>query len=167
MSPRISRPLWLFSVAVVTLWSSWGTEADGQTRPHTLVAIGALGSTVPGARATTRLHEAIRRQLKTVSGVREAPRTRARYILEGSVTRLERRRAQGGTEVKCEVSLLLSEKTGGSVRALLDGRAGATGEGPTERLESAALQGAVRGALRRLPGAIESTSQRLRSRRTR
>jgi hypothetical protein len=76
--------------------------------------------------------------------------SRARYVVRGSVTRLEEREVEDGLEVRCEVSLIVAEARGGQVRAMLSGRAGARGIDDGERLAQAALDAAVRGALRPL-----------------
>ena len=75
---------------------------------------------------------------------------RARYVLRGSVVHLEQRGVADGIEVRCEISLIVSEARGGAIRALLSGRAGARGVDDPERLARAALEGAVHGALRPL-----------------
>lgn len=83
------------------------------------------------------------------------------YELSGSVTRLVRVPDPTGVVLSCEVSLLLVEKPGGSVRALLQGRAHlnrnrkrAVEAGGDEADVEEALRIAVRGALRPLRAAV-------------
>ncbi len=57
---------------------------------------------------------------------------------------------EGSLEVRCEVSLVVTEARGGSIRAMLRGRGGARGSGDAARLSNDALRAAVRGALRPL-----------------
>jgi hypothetical protein len=71
------------------------------------------------------------------------------FKLSGTIVRGERGAENGLSSYRCEVSLILSERRSGSVRALLSGRA--SGSGPRlEELEPKVLRTAVTGALRRL-----------------
>lgn len=83
------------------------------------------------------------------------------YELSGSVTRLVRVPDPTGVVLSCEVSLLLVEKPGGSLRALLSGsahlnrdRKRAVEAGGDEADVEEALRIAVRGALRPLRTAV-------------
>jgi Arc/MetJ family transcription regulator len=83
------------------------------------------------------------------------------YELSGSVTHLVRVADATGVVLSCEVSLLLVEKPGGSLRALLSGRAHlnrdrkrAVEAGGDEADVEEALRIAVRGALRPLRTAV-------------
>lgn len=115
------------------------------------VAIGEVAAPVGGPRFARALGAAIERSLADRGDVRLAsdPR-RARYVLRGSVVQLERVAVNDGVEVRCAVSLIVADARGGTVRALLSGRAGARGVDDPERLARAALEAAVRGALRPL-----------------
>ncbi len=59
-------------------------------------------------------------------------------------------------EVDCEVSLILADARGGSVRVMLSGRAGARGGADGDGVERAAVGAAVRGALRPLPRTLRT-----------
>jgi hypothetical protein len=83
----------------------------------------------------------------------EHPRVSARrnteYKLTGMLVRGERGTENGLRSYRCEVSLVLSERKTGAVRAFLSGRA--SGSGPRlDELEPKVLRTAVKGALRRL-----------------
>lgn len=71
------------------------------------------------------------------------------YKLTGSVVRNERGAENGLASFRCEVSLVLTERKSGSVRAFLSGRASGSGPSP-EELEPKVLRTAVASALRRL-----------------
>jgi hypothetical protein len=71
------------------------------------------------------------------------------YKLSGTVVRGERGAENGLSSYRCEVSLILSERKSGAVRAFLSGRA--SGSGPRlDELEPKVLRTAVASALRRL-----------------
>jgi hypothetical protein len=76
-------------------------------------------------------------------------RRNTEYRLTGSIVSGERGTENGLRSYRCEVSLILTERKTGSVRAFLSGRA--SGSGPhLEELEPKVLRTAIRGALRRL-----------------
>lgn len=116
------------------------------------VAVGETASRTDHPREhAQRLQAALTRELGVIDGVRLAPTVRrAEWVVRGSVTRLDRETVAGERHVRCEVSLVVAEARGGSVRMMLQGRAGARGPEPTAHLERIALDAAVRGALRPL-----------------
>lgn len=121
--------------------------ADAQGR-STAVAIGE--TTAPGA-LRGALRDALRDELGGVSGIRLTDARRARYVLRGSVTHIDERRETDRME--CEVSLILADRRGGSIRLILEGRAAARlpqGDAEVARLRPEVLRAAVRGALRPL-----------------
>jgi hypothetical protein len=79
--------------------------------------------------------------------------------LESRVLRLDRTRGASGTRVVCEVSLLVLEMPGGSLRAVLRGRAQFSGSAGAD-LETQALRRAVRRALRPLSGSLQVLASR-------
>ena len=95
------------------------------------------------------------REIGRLPSLRLAETSRARYVLRGSVTRLDRRASGDEVQVRCEVSLIVSEARGGSIRMMLQGRAGARGD-DGDSLERAALEAAVRGALRPLSTSLDA-----------
>jgi hypothetical protein len=111
------------------------------------VAVGELGA---GEGSADALFGAIARTLEDNPEIRVTTTPRAELVVRGSVVRLERRRVGNELEVSCEVSLIVAEARGGSIRAMLRGRGGARGGRDAERLSDDALRAAVRGALRPL-----------------
>ncbi len=105
-------------------------------------APGAEGAEVAGA-----LRRALSEELDAVSGVSVTSSRRARWVLRGSVTRLDVLQDGERNAIECEVSLVVAEH--GSVRLMLQGRAAARGA-HVERLRESAIRAAVRGALRPL-----------------
>jgi hypothetical protein len=128
-------------------------SAEGQ-RALESIAVGATGTTIASSNADRDLRNALTDELSTLGGVRVAPEHEARWVVRGSVTRLDRRVVGHAVEVQCEVSLLVADRRGGSVRMMLNGRAGARGGQSGESLDQIALQAAVRGALRPLPRSL-------------
>lgn len=137
---RVGGLLLAVSVSVVCAAHAAGDAppaiAVGEMAAPASATADALGSAVASELAS-------RRDLRLASDAR-----RARYVLRGSV-QLERRQVNDGIEVRVAVSLIVADR-GGSVRAMLHGRAGARGIDDPDRLAEAALAAAVRGALRPL-----------------
>ncbi|MEQ8453116.1 MAG: hypothetical protein RLO52_20760 [Sandaracinaceae bacterium] len=114
------------------------------------VAVGETAGSEGDAQQAAALAGAISAALDHAPDVRLTSARRAQLVVRGSVVRLERTRVAEGFEVRCEVSLIVADARGGSVRAMLRGRAGARGGQDVARLRANALQAAVRGALRPL-----------------
>jgi len=157
MSGGRSLAAWL-GVATLAAISTCAPLAPASGQPARLqhgpaVTIGEVGTQVGGNRTGRALHRALVEELSALGGVRLSGPVGARYVLRGSVTRLERRQVERDLEVRCEVSLVLSDARG-NVRAMLSGRAGARGGGDAQHVERVAMQAAVRGALRPLPGSL-------------
>jgi hypothetical protein len=134
--------------------------AEGAGRGAAAVAIGETGTavsalgpgTAEGPVPAAALRDALAREVARIPTLRLMPQARARYVLRSSVTRFERRAEGGEAEVRCEVSIVVAD-AGGNIRLVTSGRAGARG-GDDARLARAALEGAVRGALRPLGDAL-------------
>lgn len=123
-------------------------HAAGDAPPA--IAVGEMAASAGGVATASALGDAVESELSSRRDVRLAPDARrARFVLRGTVVQLERRQVSDGLEVRCEVSLIVADR-GGSVRAMLSGRAGARGVDDPEQLAHAALEAAVRGALRPL-----------------
>ncbi|CAG0975346.1 hypothetical protein ARNL5_02022 [Anaerolineae bacterium] len=144
---RAARPLGV-ALALMAICSPSAAQ-----RGRLRVAVGETGSSVtesgPGALSQALLHE-----LESRGDVQLAARGRAELVGGGSIVRLDRVTHGGEVEVRCEVSLIVSEARGGAIRAMLRGRAGARGGGDAERLSQSALAAAVRGALRPLGNGV-------------
>jgi hypothetical protein len=77
------------------------------------------------------------------------------FVLGAKLVELQSVAARGRVEATCVISAELVRKKGGSLRAMFRGRARAVdAAGTRQSAERAALQGAVRSAVRRLPEAI-------------
>lgn len=135
-------------VLAVSLSVFCAAHAAGDAPPA--IAVGEMAATAGGPRTADALESAIETELSGRRDVRLATdERRARYVLRGSVVQLERREVSDGIEIRVAVSLIVADR-GGSVRAMLSGRAGARGVDDPDRLADAALAAAVRGALRPL-----------------
>lgn len=151
-----ARPLatWLIAATVAfvqTCAPALPVLADG---PRTsIVAVGETGAQTSSPEDAGALHDALVREIGRLPSLRLAETRHARYVVRGSVTRLDCHVDGRDVQVRCEVSLVVADARGGSIRMMLSGRAGARGE-DAESLEHAALEAAVRGALRPLPGSL-------------
>ena len=116
----------------------------------TAVLIGDSGAVVGGAPAAAALDDALHAALEAQPGVRVEGRVdHARYVLTGSIIEWQSRDLGDEHEVRCAVSIVVSDASG-AVRAMLSGRAGARGEGNLDILRDRALFAATRSALRPL-----------------
>ncbi len=154
MTGNRSLVAWLLGAVVATMHTCAPLApafAEGRARrTEPTVAVGPTGSAVDNRAAGRALRDALSAELGTLGGVRLSSRGAARYVVHGSVTRLDHQRLPDGVEVHCEVSLVVADARQGTVRVMLQGRAGARGARDAERLEEVAVQAAVRGALRPL-----------------
>lgn len=89
---------------------------------------------------------------EALSSIDLGPR-RAGYVIDVSVTKMNRQALAVGERIDCEVSVIVEETTRHSVRGVLTGRSHVVGDAADE-LEIAAVRAAARGALRSLPTAI-------------
>jgi len=155
MGSRRTWAAWLLWAAATVTHSCGPTmtpafaDAPGRRTPPA-VAIGPTGASADLRNSDVSLDDLMREELGSLDTVRIAPRHRASFLLQGTITRLERERRPDGVEVRCEVSVIVSDAAGGAVRMVLSGRAGARGGNDTRALERMAAQAAVRGALRPL-----------------
>src|SRR5690606_23652205 len=117
------------------------------------IAVGETGAITDSAGLAPALRNALAAALEPHPAVELSPLHSARVVVRGSITRLDRAMVDGRAEVRCEVSLVVAERRGGSVRALLSGRARAQGT-PGPRLDSSAIRAAVEGALRPLDQSV-------------
>ena len=125
----------------------FAAHAAGDAPPS--IAVGETAATAGGPEMAGALEDALSTEIASRRDVRlTEDARRARWVVRGSVVQLEEHEVADGLEVRCEVSLIVADARGGSVRAMLQGRAGARGVDDPERLARAALQAAVRGALR-------------------
>lgn len=146
-------------VRVVGLGSAFvclviSVQVLAQSAPTRLpIAIGDTGAVVGGAPAAAALEEALEAALEDREDLRVSDASHARFVVTASVTELSERDSGAEREVRCAVSVVVADR-GGSVRAMLAGRAGARGEDEAGVLAERALLAAVRGALRPLGGTL-------------
>lgn len=135
--------------ALVLLSSVLFTAHAAGDAPPT-IAVGETAAREGGPEIAGALGDALSTEIAARRDIRlAADARRARWVVRGSVVQLQEREVADGIEVRCEVSLIVADARG-SVRAMLQGRAGARGIDDPDRLARAALRAAVRGALRPL-----------------
>jgi len=77
-----------------------------------------------------------------------------KVIVSVALVRLETLAETRATDATCEVSASLRDAKGGTVFAILEGRARAKSGGAPGSVESEAVHGALHGALARIPEAL-------------
>ena len=105
------------------------------------------------------LRRALAQELESAPGVRLTQSRRASFVVAASVTRLDEVESRQRLELECEVSVFVSDRRGGAVRFILQGRAAARGA-PTQRLRDTVIRAAVRGALRPLERGLATRHRR-------
>lgn len=152
---RVSRVL-VVSCVLVGLFSAT-TSLDAQRRPHavahapqTAIAIGDFAPIAGQRGSEGELEHAIRTALASHPAVTVSPDMQhARFVVTGSVVELSQRVLTGDErEVRCRVSVVVADARGGSVRAMLEGRAAVRGGGTEDAMRRSAVHGAVASALR-------------------
>jgi hypothetical protein len=114
------------------------------------VAVGRIATVEPGVQDELRL--LVNAELQAL---RLPESGRQRFLLDVSLDEMRTVRAGERVETTCAVSATLREADDGALRAILKGRARAGDTGaPPRRGRVAALSGAVRSALRRVPEAV-------------
>ncbi len=148
--PSFARALTLaFTVVLFVSGGAVTTEIVSAQRA-TAVSIGDSGAVVGGPDAAAALDTALHAALASHPGVRVEGRVdHARFVITGSITEWSNREVTDGHEIRCSVSLIVTDSHG-AMRAMLSGRAGARGEGDADQLADRALLAATRSALRPL-----------------
>jgi len=149
-SHRIAGALSLALLLALCAYPSASGSAQARRAQAISVALGELGSLSGDEGQRDALRDALSAELGRMRELQVEPAARARFVLRGSIVRLDREQAGEGERVRCEVSLIVAERRGGAVRMMLTGRAAAEGGPNRGDLEGAVLQAAVRGALRPL-----------------
>jgi len=150
------------------------TTASKPTRPSVGPPRFYVGVGLPASKSDRvekavlkRAQKFIEEHVRAVDGVRVAPTNetsvRAKsvirrdklkgFFLDSAVVRVEKRPG-GGT--RADVSIIVGTYPGREMRSILQGAATVMGEGPGTEVQ--AIEGAFRGALRRLPQALETAS---------
>ncbi|MEM9069892.1 MAG: hypothetical protein AAGE52_15375 [Myxococcota bacterium] len=119
-----------------------GTIHGVEAQSATAIAIGATSGP-----EESMMRRALSEELGNLRRLRVTSERRARWVLRGSVTRLDVQQDGDRNQIDCEVSLVVAER--GNVRMMLSGRAAARGA-HVDRLRDSAIRAAVRGALRPL-----------------
>lgn len=145
-----ARELAARSVLTVALaWMVSCAHGASAQRPALRIAVGEVAANDGDRAAARALSRELERAIAQQPDADLTPRRRAELVLRGSIVRMTRERVAGGLEVRCEVSVIVTDGAG-SIRAMLRGRGGARGSGDPAQLSSDALRAAVRGALRPL-----------------
>ena len=138
----------ILSPFVMTLALLAARDASAETKkvPGPTVDLGEV-SAAPKADATAvpMLRQATEQELQSLD-LRSAKKD---AVLSISLVRLETE----GQRVTCVVSATLRTKSGGTIFAILEGRALVSGA--SDRARSASVKGAVHGALGRIPEALK------------
>jgi len=137
----MTRAKWLVT-AGVALVVACAFSGDARADRHVVRV-----SVVSDPRIRTAMHEA----LEGTPEVDVVGRSRAELELRGTVAELERTQLHDSVQVRARVTVVVADASGGAVRAMLTGRAGARGGGDVQRLSDNALRAATRSALRGLP----------------
>jgi hypothetical protein len=154
-SARIRHALRLVAAAItaIAIAISVSTVSAKVTTP---VALGKVTTKVKNRNwlRPAEFRKVVERELAQID--MSQVKTRDRFVLEATVTKLETRATADRTEATCVVSGMLTRKSGGAVRAILRGRARAQ-DGPkkVQAAERAAVEGAVRSALSRVEEALQ------------
>jgi len=116
------------------------------------VVVGKIAASVAEPGVAAQLRDLVKTELRAL---RLPDSTEQRYLLDVSLDELTTSSAGQKTETTCEVSATLRDADDGALHAILRGRARAGAAGPQPgRGRVAALTGAVRSALRRVPEAV-------------
>lgn len=135
----------LIGLSVCTLLAAKDVHADPKA-----VALGEVSvSAGADAAMAPKVTSAVEDELKRL----DLSRAKKQAVLSVSVVRVERERRTRGASITCVVSATLRSPTSGAVFAIVEGRARAEGE-DARTLETSAMQGAVHGAVTRIPEAL-------------
>src|SRR5262245_6778304 len=112
MSKTLLRAIAIASICVPT---------SSAQQPTLRIAVGDTGSAV-GPRSAQALSDTLTREIAAREDVVLTAPGRADYVVGGAVVRYERTSQNGQLEIHCEVSLVVTDARGGSIRAMLHGR---------------------------------------------
>lgn len=148
----MSRRLTAFGVVVVVWCICQALVEPSRTfaRPTVVairVALAEAATDTVDANTLRTLNDSMHDNLSQQRGVQLVSREQADFVIWGAVTHLSNRVQQGEREVDCNVSVIVAEARGGSIRFTLAGRAVARGDVRSNALTNEAMTAAVRGAL--------------------
>jgi len=145
MSQRLLGFVGLVVAAAALLATTAPSEATA--RRSIRVALEAPAGVDVDAATLRSLSESMRSSLTQQRGLQVVERGQADFVLWGSITRLSDRVDRGKREVDCNVSVIVADAVGGSIRLTLAGRAVARGDQRSLLLTGQAMGAAVRGAM--------------------
>lgn len=145
MSQRYAAFFGLMIVAAAFVASTVPTRVAA--RRSIRVALEAPAGVDVDAATLLALSESMRASLTQQRGLQVVDRRHADFLLWGSVTHLSERIDRGKREVDCNVSVVVADAAGGSIRFTLAGRAIARGDQRSLLLTTQAMGAAVRGAM--------------------
>jgi hypothetical protein len=150
---RYARRFLVAAIAAIAVAISVSTVSAKVSPP---VAVGKVATKVKNRRwlKPAEFRKVVERELAQIDMTQV--KTRDRFVLEATITKLETRATAERTEATCVVSGILARKSGGAVRAILRGRARVM-DGPkqVQATERAAVEGAVKNALSRVEEALQ------------
>jgi hypothetical protein len=135
----------------LTLGAGLSARADAAASP---VALGE----VKVARSDPSLERTFRGMVERELGEVDLSQVKApgRFVLSASLVQIATRESSGQAETLAVVSATLRRARGGSIHAVIQGRAQASdGRGKARSVELSAMRAAVRSALGRLPAALK------------
>ena len=151
MEQVVSRRSMLARVVALVGVTAWAAPAHGAQRPR--IELGEVNVRV--RRRERELSETLRTTLQQRLRDLELPPSRQpkHYILHASLVRLRTEKSGGEMSTTCVVSATLRQAEGGTLHAILRGRATSAGS-RRDHNERIALKAAVRSVLGRVPDAV-------------
>jgi hypothetical protein len=148
--PRRRSGPWALGLPIVIVLATSSAHAGDRGR----VTIGEVSSNVvrTGVDYESIVRAASEEELRAVD-LSRVPRGK-RVIVSVALVRLDTLAEPLATDAICEVSATLRDARGGTVFAILEGKARAKSGGAPGAVESTAVHGALRGALARIPDAL-------------
>ena len=149
-------PIHSRSVAIVIALVTGAASALASPPKAMPVVIGEVSSNVkrPGVDYATLLRTASETELGSLD-LTGVPRGR-KVVVSISLVRLDTFAETRSIDSSCAVSAVLRESRGGAVFAILEGRARARSGEPAGVVERSAVEGALHGALARIPEVLKA-----------
>lgn len=147
-------------VVAVAAMLATTAQSEASARRSIRVALEAPAGVDVDAATLRALNDSMRSSLTQQRGLQVVERGQADFVLWGSVTRLSDRVDRGRREVDCNVSVIVADAVGGSIRFTLAGRAVARGDQRSLLLTNQAMGAAVRGAMTPLERGLGAVLER-------
>ncbi len=141
----------LYAVSVGMALSAVAVSGDAGDKP---IVIGEVSSQVArdGIDYASLVRSASEDEVRALD-MSHVPRGK-RVIVSVALVRMDTFAETRTTDATCEISATLRDAKRGAVFAILEGRARAKSDGAPNRVELSALQGALHGALARIPDVL-------------